>query len=56
MNERDRKIFRKVLVGRQNVHIYLKWAAVLLTLRTTDLNNLLFANKGFYFKILREKI
>jgi len=37
MHTRDRKFFRKIMVGRQNVHIYLKWAAVHLMLRTTAL-------------------
>ena len=30
--------FKKVMVGRQNVYINLERAAVLLTLRTTDLH------------------
>jgi len=40
MHERDRKIFKKVMAGRQNVHFYLKWAAMLPRLRTTDLNHI----------------
>jgi len=38
MHERDRKIFKKVMAGRQNVNFYLKWSAMLPTLRTTDLD------------------
>ncbi len=34
MHERYRKFFIKVMVGRQNVHFYLKWAAM----RTTGIN------------------
>jgi len=39
MHEKDRKIFINVMVGRQNVHFYLKWAAMLLMLRTTGIDD-----------------
>jgi hypothetical protein len=37
MHKNDRKNFKNVMLGRKNVYIYLKWAAVLLTLRTSAL-------------------
>ena len=37
--KRDQKSKKDVLVGRQNVHIHLWWAAVLPTLRNTALNS-----------------
>ncbi len=57
MHERDRKIFRKVMVDRQNVHFYFKWAAMIPTLRTTGLDSFV-CTKLFillYFHSLKER-
>ena len=39
MHERDRKNYRKVFVGHQNVLFYLKRVAMLPTLRTTGVEH-----------------